>query len=490
MKDELLALSRKSVRTNTYTTRILQFGEGNFLRAFADWMIHEMNQKADFDAGVIVIQPIDKGLVNVLNDQDGLYTLYLNGIKDGKAQSKHQLIDCIQKGIDPYLDYNAYLNEASNPDLRFVISNTTEAGISHKPDDQLDDRPPSSFPAKLTVWLLERYKRFRGAGDKGLVFIPCELIDRNGDNLKRIVLQYAQEWKLEQGFIDWINKHNTFCNTLVDRIVPGYPTTKVDAIAQELGYLDQLLVEGEMFHLWVIEGPDSVKREFPSEIAGLNVIFTEDMQPYRTRKVRILNGAHTSLVPVGYLYGIDKVRESVEDKTVGRFLEEAIFREICPTMEMPQEELHAFANDVLDRFRNPYLEHALVSISLNSVSKYRTRVLPSVLAYIEGGQGSPKRLLFSLAALLAFYKGDRNGEPIPLNDDQDVLDFFKMQWNTNGQDLPALVKASLSNKSFWGMDLTVHQELEAEVLNHLQQIIRVGMRTALPEFLNTINDQS
>ena len=370
-------LNRTNNTVNTYTERILQFGEGNFLRAFANWMIHEMNKKAGFDAGVVAVQPIDQGLIKMLNDQDGLYTIYLNGIKNGEAISEHEIIDCIQRGINPYTNYDDYLANAENSDLRFVISNTTEAGIAYNPEDKLDDAPQKSYPGKLTALLFKRFQTFN-ASDKGLIIIPCELIDRNGDNLKRIVLQYAADWNLGEEFVDWIEHDNIFCNTLVDRIVPGYPRDKMDAITAELGYKDNLVVEGEQFHLWVIEAPATVKEEFPSEACGLNVVFTNNMEPYRTRKVRILNGAHTTLVPVGYLYGIEKVRESLEDEVVGTFLKDAIFNEICPTLDLPEAELNQFANDVLDRFRNPYLEHALMSISLNSVSKFKTRVLPSV----------------------------------------------------------------------------------------------------------------
>ncbi len=463
---------------NTYTERIIQFGEGNFLRAFANWMIHEMNKKAGFDGGVVAIQPINQGLIKMLNDQDGLYTLYLNGIKNGKAISEHEIIDCIQRGINPYEHYNAYLALADNPELRFVISNTTEAGIAYNENDRLNDSPPSSFPAKLTALLHKRFQYFDGSSDKGLIVIPCELIDRNGDNLKKIILQYAEDWSLGDDFVEWINDDNIFCNTLVDRIVPGYPREKMDAITQELGYKDNLVVEGEQFHLWVIEGPETVKEEIPAEACGLNIVFTDNMEPYRTRKVRILNGAHTSLVPVGYLYGIDKVRESLEDPVVGNFLKEAIFEEICPTLDLPDNELKQFSNDVLDRFRNPYLEHALISISLNSTSKYKTRVLPSVLEYIKRKNTLPNRLLFSLAALIAFYKGERNGEVISLKDDQAALDFFKVQWASG--DISAIAKATLQNKDFWGEDLTQYDGLTELVTKHLENIVNNGMKATIP----------
>ena len=478
-------LNRTNNTVNTYTERILQFGEGNFLRAFANWMIHEMNKKTGFDAGVVAVQPIDQGLINMLNDQDGLYTIYLNGIKNGEAISEHEIIDCIQRGINPYTNYADYLANAENSDLRFVISNTTEAGIAYNPEDKLDDAPQKSYPGKLTALLFKRFEAFKGASDKGLIIIPCELIDRNGDNLKRIVLQYASDWNLGEEFIDWIEHDNIFCNTLVDRIVPGYPRDKMDAITAELGYKDNLVVEGEQFHLWVIEAPETVKEEFPSEACGLNVVFTNNMEPYRTRKVRILNGAHTTLVPVGYLYGIEKVRESLEDDVVGTYLKEAIFNEICPTLDLPEAELNQFANDVLDRFRNPYLEHALMSISLNSISKFKTRVLPSVIEFIKRKEALPKRLLFSLASLITFYSGKRGDDSIALKDDQSVLDFFSKNWmavNASELTLEDLVNAVLSNTDFWGEDLTAYDGLASQVSVYASKIRDEGMGSVLNEF--------
>lgn len=474
-------LNRNTVKANLYTERIIQFGEGNFLRAFANWMIQEMNIKANFDAGVVAIQPINQGLIKMLNDQDGLYTLYLNGIKNGEAISEHEVIDCIQRGINPYENYEDYLTNAENPDLRFVISNTTEAGISYNVDDKLDDKPQSSFPGKFTALLYKRFQTFGGSSDKGLIVIPCELIDRNGDNLKKIILQYASDWNLGNEFVEWINEDNVFCNTLVDRIVPGYPRDKMDAITKELGYKDNLVVEGEQFHLWVIEGPASVKEEFPSEACGLNVVFTDNMEPYRTRKVRILNGAHTALVPVGYLYGIDRVRESLEDEVVGKFLKDALFNNICQTLDLPEEELSQFSADVLDRFRNPYLEHELMSISLNSISKYKTRVLPSVLEFVKIKNELPSNLLFSLAALITFYEGDRNGTAIALKDDVKVLAFFKETWKKNN--IKEVAEKVLSNIDFWGTDLTKIDGLQEEVTKHLEAINTNGMQTALNEFV-------
>lgn len=474
---KMINLNRNTVKTNTYTERIVQFGEGNFLRAFANWMIHEMNKRANFDAGVVIVQPINQGLIKTLNEQDGLYTLYLNGIRNGKAISEHEIIDCILRGVNPYENHADYLAIAKNPDLRFMISNTTEAGIEYNPEDKLNNTPQSSFPGKLTALLYKRFQIFEGASDKGLILIPCELIDNNGGNLKRIILQYADDWKLGADFVEWINKYNIFCNTLVDRIVPGYPRDKIDAITSELGYKDNLVVEGEQFHLWVIEGPASLKEEIPAEICGLNVVFTDNLEPYRTRKVRILNGAHTSLVPVAYLYGIEKVRESLEDDVVGMFLKNTIFNEICKTLDFPEEELRQFSKDVLDRFRNPYLEHALMSISLNSTSKYKVRVLPSVLEFIKRKNKNPKLLLFSLAALIAFYRGERGEERFSVKDDQSALDFFVTQWAKG--DIASVVEATLKNTDLWGIDLTQFEGLQEVVTNNLESIIINGMKETL-----------
>lgn len=474
-------LNRNTATVKNHTERIVQFGEGNFLRAFANWMIHKMNKNSSFDAGVVVVQPIDKGLIKTLNDQDGLYTLYLNGIRKAKAVSEYEIIDCIQRGINPYETPSSFFAISENPDLRFVISNTTEAGISYNANDKLDDAPQSSFPGKLTALLYKRFQTFGAASDKGMIIIPCELIDRNGDNLKKIILKYASQWDLGNEFIEWINEDNIFCNTLVDRIVPGFPRDKMNFITKELGYIDNLVVEAEQFHLWVIEGPEVVKEEIPAEACGLNIVFTNNMEPYRTRKVRILNGAHTVLVPVGYLYGIDKVRESLEHEVVGSFLKTAIFEEICPTLDLPEQELHQFANDVLERFRNPYLEHELMSISLNSISKFKTRVLPSVIEYIKRMNQLPSHLLFSLAALIVFYKGNRNDTKIVLNDDSKVLEFFKNSWSSNNVDKVAA--KVLSNTSFWGTDLTKIDGFLEEITKHLRAITNHGLNTALQNFL-------
>lgn len=477
------ALNRKLFNTKEQPIKVLQFGEGNFLRAFADWIIDRMNKDIDFEAGVAVVQPIAKGLIDLLNSQDGLYTLYLNGIRNGKVLSEHQIIDSIQIGIDPYSDYEQFMNQAENPELRFMISNTTEAGIAYEETDQLTDAPCSSFPGKLTALLYKRFQFFNGAPAKGLIHLPCELIDRNGDKLKSIILKYSDAWDLGTDFKNWIHNDNIFCNTLVDRIVPGFPKDKIKSITEELGYKDNLVVEAEQFHLWVIEGPETVQLEFPADSSGLNVVFTDDMEPYRTRKVRILNGAHTSLVPVSYLYGIDRVRESIEDPVIGTFIKSALSQNISPTLDLPEEELQQFTEDVIERFLNPYLEHELMSISLNSISKYKTRVLPSVLEYIERKGALPSYLLFSLAALITFYKGFRNDEAIALKDDPQILAFFKRIWDESA-DYKTLSNAVLSNASLWGTDLSQLQGVQDQVSAYIESIDTLGMKLALDKFLN------
>jgi len=469
-----------------YPEKVLQFGEGNFLRAFVDWQIDKMNKQAGFNGSVVVVQPIEFGLVDKLNQQDGLYTLYLQGMNEGKAIAEHSVINSISRGINPYTQHAEYLKIAENPELRFVFSNTTEAGIAYDENDKLEDKPQKSFPGKLTALLYNRFKTFNGQKDKGLIIIPCELIDRNGDKLKEIILKFAMLWNLEKGFATWINEANTFCSTLVDRIVPGYPRDTIKEITQELGYEDNLVNIGEHFHLFIIEGPQWIENEFPVTKAGLNVKFVEDMTPYRTRKVRILNGSHTSLVPVSYLYGLNTVAESVEHKLIGKFIKDTIYEEIIPTLDLPEEELAYYAKVVLERFMNPFVKHYLMSISLNSMSKYETRDLPSLLQFVKTKGELPKRLVFSLAALIEFYKGKRGEETIKLSDDADVLELYKAAWDKcDGSEdaLKRLVTTILAYKKIWKMDLNDVQGLTQAVTHYLTNIEKLGIGEALKEVL-------
>ncbi|HYE82321.1 MAG TPA: tagaturonate reductase [Clostridia bacterium] len=476
--------------------KILQFGEGNFLRGFVDWMINAVNERELFNGRVVVVQPLEQGLSEVLNRQDGLYTLYLRGIQAGKVVEEKNIISSISRGINIYSQFDEYLKCAENPDLRFIISNTTEAGIAYNPNDRADDRPPVSFPGKLTVLLNKRFRYFNGDASKGFVIIPCELIDRNGDNLKSIVIKLADEWGLGKEFIRWVENANHFLNTLVDRIVTGYPRDEAEKITEELGYKDNLLDTAEIFHLWVIEGDKRFADELPLAHAGLNVIWTDDMAPYRTRKVRILNGAHTMTVLAAYLYGLDTVKECMDDGLISAFMKKGIFEEIIPTLDLAENELLDFAGAVTERFKNPFIKHYLLNISLNSTSKYKTRVLPSILEYVKRKGELPKALTFSMAALLAFYRGteirgnsligNRQAKEYEINDDLPVLELFCKLWrdyevSKNGSE--KLVSEVLSKTDIWGADLNALPGFTLAVADYLHRIAALGIKNALNEVL-------
>lgn len=461
--------------------KIVQFGEGNFLRAFVDYAFQQLNKKLDFNGGIAVVQPIDRGMITMLNEQDGLYTLFLKGVKEGNVIEEKHLISNIVKGVDPYTDYNTYLNLAKENDLEFVISNTTEAGIAYDDKDTLEMTPPNSFPAKLTVFLYERFKHFNGDVKKGLTIIPCELINYNADTLKKIILQYIELWQLDDVFKEWILNANAFHNTLVDRIVPGYPRDMIEEYNAQLEYEDKLIVTAENFFLWVIEGDDKLKKKLPFEKTGLDVKIVADMQPYRTRKVRILNGAHTAMVPFSLLYGNETVKETIDNPFTGNFIEKAVFEEIIPTLELDREELEKFAAEVFDRFRNPFIKHRLADIALNSVSKFKVRVLPSLLAYSEEQHELPKRLTFSFAALIRFYKGVWQDKPCAVNDGAEEVALFKEAWS-----LPMLsgtVNRILSNNSFWGKDLTKIPGLAAAILVALEEVELKGIEKGFSGYI-------
>ncbi|MDY4213467.1 MAG: tagaturonate reductase [Eubacteriales bacterium] len=416
------------------TERIIQFGEGGFLRAFVDWIVQLTDEKTDFDASVVVVQPIEKGMCDMLEKQNCVYTLIMRGLKDGVPTVDKKVIDCISRTVQPYRDFDEYLKLAENSDFRFVVSNTTESGIAFNDSDRPDNAPNITFPAKVTMLLKKRFD----LGLNGFIFLPCELIEKNGQTLKKYVLEYAKLWNLGTDFEKWVGNKNIFCNTLVDRIVTGYPRDeKID-----LGYEDNMLDTSEIFHLWVIEAKDDeqkiLKNEFPFEKAELNIIVTDNLDRYRTRKVRILNGAHTSMIPYALLSKIETVGECMKDEKMSRFVKECVFDEIIPTLDLPTDELIDYANNVFERFSNPYIKHMCSSIALNSVSKFKVRVLPSITEYIKRKGEMPKRLLFSFARLIEFYKTD-----MP-NDDKDVMKFMK----------ESDAKTILSNEKLWGGDLS------------------------------------
>ncbi|GLB48040.1 tagaturonate reductase [Neptunitalea lumnitzerae] len=460
--------------------KVIQFGEGNFLRAFVDYAIQQLNTKAGKSFGVSVVQPIAQGMVNMLEEQDGLYTLFMKGVKKGEEIQEKELISNIVSTINPYTDYNAYLALAKEEGLEFIISNTTEAGIAYVPSDKPDMQPPSSFPAKLTYLLYKRFEHFNGAEDKGVTIIPCELINYNADTLKDYIFKYIDDWSLDGEFKVWLNNTCTFHNTLVDRIVPGYPKDQIEEYNAQLDYKDNLIVTAEVFFLWVIEGDEKLKEKLPFDKTDLNVLVVEDMQPYRTRKVRILNGAHTSMVPFGLLYGKTTVKETVDDEFTGDFIQKAVFKEIIETLDMEKEALDKFAEEVFDRFRNPFIKHNLSSIALNSISKFKVRVLPSLLGYVEKHEKLPVHLTFAFACLIRFYKGDWNGSTMPINDDATIVDFIQKAWATN--EYATVTEKVLGNSLFWDKDLTKVDGLSKAITLALQELDANGVKVAYGNF--------
>jgi tagaturonate reductase len=475
-----LQLVNQTVIKNNRPVKVLQFGEGNFLRAFVDYMIDIANEKGLFDAGIQIVKPIKSGSLNDFWEQDCVYTVLLRGIKGGETYTQRRVITSVSGAVCAYSQYETYAAFAKESELRFIISNTTEAGIVYNENDELAFNPPDSFPAKLTKFLYERFMFFDGSPEKGLVVLPVELIEKNGETLKAVCLKLAKRWGLPQGFTQWLNTANMFCNTLVDRIVTGYPADEITALSKEFAYTDKLLVCGEPFALWVIETSDTqtLSGLFPLHEAGLPVIFTEDLTSYRERKVRVLNGGHTALMPIAYLSGIDTVGEAVNDKTTRAFLERAVYGELVPSVE-GCGDVRQFADDVLERFENPYIRHSLLSIALNSVSKFKTRVLPAIIKTYDQTGMLPESLVFSMAALIAFYAGANNADAArcyEISDNGDVLEFFA----ENGS-LPAdlLVKAFLKRTDFWDRDLTEINGLAALTVKNLQKIQEDGMREAV-----------
>jgi tagaturonate reductase len=460
--------------------KILQFGQGNFMRGFFDWQIDLLNERTGLDAGVAIVRPRGGSAAPLLDVQDGLFTVLVRGLNgQGEPVKEYRTVECVQREIDPNAGHADYLALAANPDLRFVVSNTTEAGIAVNDSDRFEDAPPVAFPAKLAQFLFKRFEAFEGRKDKGLVLLPCELIDQNGPALRKAVLHFARLWELPAAFDTWLDTACTFCSTLVDRIVTGYPDADAAQIQQDLGYQDQFLVAAEYYYLFVIQGPAWVGEELKLAGADLNVKLVDDITPYKKRKVGILNGGHTTLVPVALLAGLEAVGPAVDDEGVGHFLRAAIADEIIPALGMDRKELEAYAQDVLLRFRNPAIHHRLASIALNSWSKFAARVMPQLLRYIEVNAGRmPRRLVLALAATMVLYRGDT----IELSDDKANLDWFVQGWGKVGSgewSLAQLASGWLANRALWGRDLNEVPGLTYALTVALEQIGRQGVRELL-----------
>lgn len=475
-------LTREELNLPKYGEKVIQFGEGNFLRCFFDWQLDIINKNTDLNAGVAVVRPIDFDAVPLLDTQDGLYTAIIRGINEsGEVVKDYTIISSINREIPIYKNFQEYLQLAHNPEMRFIVSNTTEAGIAFSAEDKYEDAPQSTFPGKLTRLMHERFVTFNGDMTKGFILMPCELIDYNGEELRKMVLKYADIWNLGEDFKNWLINGNIWCSTLVDRIVTGYPRGEKKELTKELGYEDNFITTGEYFYLFVIQGPkDILTRELKLEGLNLNILIVEDLKPYKMRKVGILNGAHTAMVPVSYLYGIDTVREAMENDDIRNFIELAIDEEIIPALDMDEKELKEFKDAVVNRFKNPYVKHMLMDISLNSMAKYKSRILPQVLETYKRTGKLPKRLLFSLAALIRFYKGVReNGDTIQLRDDRHHLDMYTDLWQENNYE--NIAKSVLGLENHWDMDLNSVEGMTELVAKYLENIDKNGVKKALEE---------
>ena len=472
--------------------KVMQFGEGNFLRAFVDDFFDIANEKAGFNGKVVLVQPIAQGLTELINRQEGLYTLYLRGSEKGKRVDDRRVISAVSRCINPYGEWDKVLEFARSSDLEIIVSNTTEAGIVYDAGSTFDQNPPAGFPAKLTRVLYERFT----AGMPGIVMLSCELIDNNGKELLKCVNQHIDDWKLGEDFRRWVNGENVFCSTLVDRIVPGRirDPREAETLAAANGYEDPLTDVGEVFGIWVIEGPEGLEDRLPFKKAGVPVIVVPDVTPYKKRKVRILNGAHTGFTLGAYLAGYDIVRDCMHDETVLGYMNRMLYEEVIPTLPLDKKDLEDFAQAVQDRFNNPFVNHELMSISLNSTSKWRARNMPSFLDYTQAEGKLPACLTASFAAYIAFYTNEpqeltekglvcrrQKGNEYTVSDDRGVLVFY---WNHRNDNPEELVHAVMTNTDMWGQDLTEVPGFEEETVRILKKIRGEGALAAFKACLN------
>ena len=468
--------------------KVLQFGEGNFLRAFVDYWFDVSNERVGWNGKCCLVQPIAQGLTDLINQQEGLYTLYLRGTENGQKVDRKRVISSVSRCLNPYTEegYAAMMQVAVSDDLEYVVSNTTEAGIVYDPECQMADKPCASFPGKLTQVLYERWK----AGKGGLVILSCELIDNNGKELLRCVNQYVQQWNLEAEFAAYVNESCTFCSTLVDRIVPGRirDAAEVARLEEENGYIDPLTDVGEVFGVWNIEGPAWLEEKLPFKAAGLNCPVVPDVTPYKKRKVRILNGAHTGFVLGAYLAGYDIVRDCMHDDTIRGYMNKMLYEEVVPILPLAKDDAEGFAAAVQDRFNNPFINHELMSISLNSTSKWRARNMPSFLEYIDQFGHLPKCLTMSFAAYIAFFSSDiqeltdgglvcrrPKGNCYTCSDDRWALEFY---WEHRHDSIEDLVHGVMTNQQMWGQDLTQIEGFEAATVANLTKIRTEGALAA------------
>ena len=474
------ALNKQNVEKPVLPIKILQFGEGNFLRAFVDWQIDLANEAGIMNHGIAIVQPIDKGMATMLEEQDCLYHVYLEGVKDKKPVKDIRLVKSVQCALNPYEQYEAYEQIFLSPELEATVSNTTEAGIRYEEGDDLWALPPKSYPAKMTALLYKRFKHFEGDPTKGLCIICCELIENNGSTLREYVLRHAEYNKLGADFVEWVEKYCHFCDTLVDRIVPGFPRENIAEIKEELGFDDNLVVKAEFYHLWAIGGPgyEEVQRRLPLDKAGLHVIFMPTIKQFRDKKVRILNGSHTGMVPIGLQIGCETVMDAFNNADLEAFVNTMVAEEVIPMIEEDQEELKVFASGILERFYNPYIRHMLKTISLNSLSKWETRNFPTVLDNWKKAGKVAEKELFTFAALLTLYSGKVDFTP---DDTAEHVEFIQKVWNSD--DVEATVKAIVENRNIWTVDFTEVAPFVEKVAGYVKVILAEGMAAALKKML-------
>lgn len=448
--------------------KVIQFGEGNFLRAFVDWTIQQLNNHDLFNGNVAIVQPLPQGRVKELEEQDRLYTVVLEGLLAGKEVRSRELVDSVSKTVCVYDDWAGFLALADNPEARVIVSNTTEAGIALDDADTATGAPPTSFPAKLAHLLKRRYDNHL----PGFLIIPCELIANNGVALKNAVVQTARDFGWGADFAAWIDEGNTFVSTLVDRIVPGYPRDDAGELWNELGYRDDNLVKAEPFYLWVVAGSEAAQREvrevLPAQELGINLVTTDAVQPYRERKVFLLNGPHTTLAQVARLAGFRTVGSAMKDPTMRSFIEHEMREEIIPVLTLPADELKTFAQQVVERFDNPFIEHSLDSIGLNSASKFAVRLLPLLKVNAEQRGVLPRRIVLALASLLYIYGGFSE---VRVQDSAEIAALFKEAAST-----ASYVREALAFDAVWGSDLNEIEGLRDAVEMDFREIRSHGVK--------------
>ena len=459
--------------------RILQIGGGNFLRGFFDWMVDVANEKGLTDSGIAIMQTVGTDLAAALAAQDMLYTVLVRGMQDGREIDERRIVSSVSDAFSAADAWDRALAYAADPALEIIVSNTTESGIVDVEEPPPGDAAPTSFPAKLAALLEARFRALGGDGE--LLVVPCELIPRNGRTLKRIVAAHARRWQFGDDFLAWLERDVPFVDTLVDRIVPGYPSRDIEALQAAWGTRDPLAVAAEPFHLLVVEAPAALERRLPLRQAGLNVVWTDDLEPYRVRKVRILNGAHSATALAAFLAGLDTVKSIIDDPQFAAFLRRVLDDEIVPFLPLDAAECGSYAQSVLERFANPFVQHDLIAISLNSTSKWKVRILPSIKAALAARGALPSGLVFSLAALIRFIRGGPGeaGRDYPVRDDRSAMEAINAAWRRHGSDMAALTREVLAHSAIWGEDLNAIVGLAEHTARDLALIEREGIRQAL-----------